>query len=261
MNLEFNKIFAALLVAGITAGTAAFISEQVMYSHDLKEDAVPIEGVEVVAGGVSAPAGPEPVMHLLAAAEVARGQKLSKACAACHSFDKGGANKVGPNLWNVMGNNMGAHAGYSYSDAMSTFGESWGYDQMNKFLYKPKQYMPGTKMGYIGIKKQEDRAAMIAWLRTLSDSPIAMPTESEISAEKAELAPEPDVIEEDDNTMDMDAEGATDTDSEAEENVDSDTETSEDIQEKEAASEEAKDTDTPEEEAEDIIENIEKDAE
>lgn len=224
MNLEFNKLFAALLVAGITAGTAAFVSDLIMHPHELKEDAVPIEGVEVVSGGISGPAGPEPVLHLVAAAEVARGQKLSKACAACHSFDKGGANKIGPNLWNVMGTKMGSKDGFAYSDAMSSFGDNWGYAQMNKFLYKPKQYMPGTKMGYIGIKKSEDRAAVIAWMRTLADSPIELPSDAEIAAEKAELAPEPEV---------SDTETEVNEDAEVSEG-ETNAETTEDAQEAEA---------------------------
>lgn len=190
MNLEFNKLFAALLVAGITAGMSSFVARKIIHPHDLKEDAVPIEGVEVVAGAASKPKGPEPILHLVAAADVARGQKLSKACAACHSFDKGGPNRVGPNLWNVMGEAKASKAGFAYSDALKEMSGAWGYPEMNKFLYKPKVYVPGTKMNYIGLKKPEDRAAMIAWMRTLHDSPLVFPSEAEIAAEKAELAPE-----------------------------------------------------------------------
>ena len=191
MNLEFNKIFAALLVAGITAGSASFVARKVIHPHDLEQDAVPIEGVEVAAGAVdSGPKGPEPVLHLIAMADVARGEKLSKACAACHSFDKGGPNRVGPNLWNTMGASKAHIPSFAYSDAMANFPGEWGYAEMNKFMYKPKDYIPGTKMNYIGLKKPEDRAAMIAWLRTLADSPIPLPTEAQIAAEKAELTPE-----------------------------------------------------------------------
>jgi cytochrome c len=195
MNLEFNKIFAALLVAGIAASSASFVSEQIMHPHELEADAVPIEGVESVAGAISSgPDLPEPIMHLIATADVARGEKLSKACAACHSFDKGGANRIGPNLWGAAGNSKGVHAGFSYSDALLEKGGSWSYDSLNRFLYKPKDYISGTKMNYIGLKKPEDRAAMIAWLRTLSDSPMGLPSETQIAAERAELAPEPEEV-------------------------------------------------------------------
>jgi cytochrome c len=193
MNLEFNKIFAALLVAGITASTAHFVSYKVMGDHHDAEDAVPIEGVETVDSGLPPkPKGPDPVLHLIAAADVARGEKLSKACAACHSFDKGGPHGIGPNLWNTVGKPKGSHEGYSYSAALLEQGGDWGYLSLNKFLYKPKDYMPGTKMNYIGNKKPEDRAAIIAWLRTLADDPYRLPTDQEIAAEKAELAPEPE---------------------------------------------------------------------
>ena len=260
MNLEFNKLFAALLVAGITAGTAAFVSDLTMHPHELEEDAVPIEGVEVVAGAISAPQGPEPVMHLIAAADVARGEKLSKACAACHSFDKGGPNRVGPNMWAVVGNTKASHADFAYSDALKGMDGQWGYAELNKFLYKPKQYVAGTKMNYIGIKKPEDRAAMIAWLRTLSDSPIAMPTDAQIEAEKAELSPEEpeedvtgeDVASDESTTEAQDAGEETDVDNEQNESTDSEN--------TEPETDKTPMTDNPEQEAEEIIENIEEDS-
>lgn len=187
-GLEFNKIFAAILVAGITAMLAGFVSEKVVKADKLKENAFPIEGVEV-AGVAKKPELPEPIMALLATADLERGQKLSKACAACHNFDKGGANGVGPNMWGVVGRTKQAVAGYSYSGVLNAQGvEDWTYDSLNKFLWKPKKYAPGTKMNYIGLKKPEDRAAIIAWMRTKSDSQPPLPSASDIAAEQAELA-------------------------------------------------------------------------
>ncbi len=194
-GIEFNKIFAAILVAGITAMLAGFIADKFVHADKLKENAFKIEGVEVA--GVAAKADlPEPILALIADADVARGQKLSKACAACHSFDNGGANGVGPNLYNVVGITKQSHAGYAYSGVLNQNAEEqWTYEALNKFLWKPKKYAPGTKMNYIGIKKPEDRAAMIAWLRTLSSSPKALPSESAIAAEQAELAPPAEEVE------------------------------------------------------------------
>lgn len=188
-SFEFNKVFAAVLVAGITAMLAGFIAEQLTSTHDLEKDAVTIEGVASVGGGPVKVAMPDPVLHLIATADVARGQKLSKACAACHSFDSGGSHKVGPNLWGVVGSPMGAKSGFKYSDGMSSFGGNWDYADLNKFLWKPKKYVVGTKMSYIGMKKPNDRAAMIAWLRTLSGSAEALPSAGDIAKEAAELAP------------------------------------------------------------------------
>ena len=187
-SFEFNKIFAAVLVAGITAMLAGFISGKINHPHDLEKDAVEIEGSSVAGGGVTKAALPDPIMHLIASADVAKGAKLSKACAACHSFDQGGPSKLGPNLWNIAGAPK-ASKNFDYSDALRSAGGAWGYDDLNKFLWKPKKAVPGTKMNYIGLKKPEDRAAMIAWLRTLGSS-LALPSATEIAAEAAELAPE-----------------------------------------------------------------------
>ena len=188
-GMEFNKIFAAILVAGIIAMFSGFLAKKLSSPHYLAEDAFPIEGVEVASGGAKVEKLAEPVLALLASADVARGQKVSKACAACHSFDQGGANGVGPNLYNIVGAAKQAKAGYSYSGVLNANGgDSWTMAELNKFLWKPKKYASGTKMNYVGIKKPADRAAVIAWLNTLGSNK-SMPSASEIAAEEAELAP------------------------------------------------------------------------
>jgi cytochrome c len=188
-GMEFNKIFAAILVAGIIAMLSGFVAKKLVHPHELKENAFKIEGVASVGGSAPKEKLAEPILAMIAAADVARGQKLSKACAACHSFDDGGKNGVGPNLYNIVGEAKQAKAGYKYSGVLNANGEeNWTYAALNKFLWKPKKYAPGTKMNYIGIKKPEDRAAMVAWLRTLSASPAALPGATDIAAEQAELA-------------------------------------------------------------------------
>lgn len=122
----------------------------------------------------AAPAG-DGVAGLLAAADVANGEKLAKRCAACHSFDNGGANKIGPNLWNVVGDHQGQGRDFKFSEAMAALGGSWTYQALDEFLLSPKTYVPGTKMTFPGLKKPEDRADLIAWLRTLSESPQPLP--------------------------------------------------------------------------------------
>ena len=188
-GMEFNKVFAAILVAGIIAMFAGFLADKLVHPHQLTEDAYPVEGIEGAAAGGTKEALPEPILALLATADVARGQKLSKACAACHSFDNGGGNGVGPNLYNIVGNAKQAKAGYAYSGVLNANGvNDWSYDSLNKFLWKPKKYAKGTKMGYAGMKKPADRAAMIAWLNTLGSNK-AMPNAGAIAAEEAELSP------------------------------------------------------------------------
>ena len=191
-NMEFNKIFAAILVAGIIASLSGFIAHKAVHPQKLDANAYAIEGVvEDGASGPAAPTGPQPVLAMLASADVARGQQVAKACAACHSFDKGGPNGIGPNLYGVIGHDKGGHAGFAYSDGMKALGGKWDYDSLNHLLWKPKVYVEGTKMNFIGLKKPEDRAALIAWLRTLSDAPAALPSASAIAAEEAALAPPP----------------------------------------------------------------------
>ncbi len=191
-SFEFNKIFAAILVAGITAMLGGFIAKETIHPHKLEKNAVEIEGApEASAGGAAAPTGPDPILNLIATADVAKGEKLSKACAACHSFEKGGPNKIGPGLWNSVGGSRGAHAGFAYSEGMAKKGGNWSYEDLNHFLWKPKSFVADTKMTYIGLKKPEDRAALIAWLRTMADSPAALPSQGAIDAEAAALAPPP----------------------------------------------------------------------
>ena len=190
-NMEFNKIFAAVLVAGIIAYLGGFIADHAVHPHKLKEDAVKIEGIEGgAAGGPAKPTGPEPILAMIADADIAQGEKLSRACAACHNFENGGPHGTGPNMWNKVNAAVASKPGFDYSDAMKEHGGTWTYAELNHFLWKPKAYIAGTKMNYLGLKKPEDRAAMIAWLRTLSPSPAALPTLAEIDAEMVELAPE-----------------------------------------------------------------------
>ncbi len=196
-SFTFNKAFAAVLIAGIVAMLSGFISENLVSPKALAQDAVPVEAAEGGggAGGPAKTAGPEPVLRLLASADVTKGEKISKACAACHSFDNGGADKVGPNLWSLVGRDKGKKAGFSYSAGMEKAGGQWDYNALNHFLYKPKDFVSGTKMTFAGLKKTEDRAALIAWLRTLSPSPAPLPGEADIAKEAAELAPPPPATE------------------------------------------------------------------
>jgi cytochrome c len=187
-NLESNKIFAAILVAGIVAMLSGFVAELLVHPHDLETDAVAVEGAPENTGGTAVAAGPEPILHLIATADVTQGQKISKACAACHNFEQGAGAKVGPDLWDVVGRAKG-HEDFAYSEGLKNAGGTWTYEDLNKFLWKPKAFVPDTKMNYIGLKKPEDRAAMIAWLRTLSGSPKTLPSDDDIAKEAADLAP------------------------------------------------------------------------
>ncbi len=188
-GMEFNKIFAAILVAGIIAMFGGFVAKKLVHPHKIAENAYNIEVVEVAAPGAAKPMA-QPILAMIAAADVAKGEKIAKSCAACHSFNKGGPNGVGPNLYGTVGGPKHHVAGFAYSGALiETGGPTWTYAELNKFLWKPKDYAKNTKMSYAGLKKPEDRAALLAWLRTQADSPKALPSDAEIAAEAAELTP------------------------------------------------------------------------
>ncbi len=112
---------------------------------------------------------------MLAKADIARGKIVAKQCIICHTFKKGGAKKIGPNLWNIINAPKARSKGYSYSKAMAKAGGSWGYEDLDRFIANPKKAIPGNKMPARGIKKISDRAALIAYLRTLSDNPAPLP--------------------------------------------------------------------------------------
>lgn len=193
--MESNKFFAAVLVAGILAMLSGFVAKKIIHVADPAENAFKIEVVEEAgAGGATGPTGPEPILALLAAADPAKGENIAKACAACHSFGKGEGARVGPNLYGIVGNKHAHMEGFAYSEAMAALHDkTWNYAELNGFLYNPKKHLPGTKMVFAGLKKPEQRADVIAYLRTLADSPAPLPSEGEIAAEapKEEAAATP----------------------------------------------------------------------
>ena len=118
--------------------------------------------------------GSKDIMALLASVNPSDGEKVFKKCAACHSIAKGGANKIGPALWGVLGRQAGTLTDYKYSKAMTSYGKKWTFDEMNGFLLKPKDWIKGTKMSYAGLKKPEDRAAIIIYLNQNTDNPLPL---------------------------------------------------------------------------------------
>jgi cytochrome c len=177
-SLELNKIVAALLTAGVVAMTAGFVGELLVKPKELEENVYQVVLSEGTAGGAEAAAAPtlEAIGPLLAAADVAAGEKGARKCAACHTFEEGGAKKIGPNLWNIVDRSIASDGDFAYSDALKGMsGEAWTYENLSAFLTKPKDFAPGTKMSFAGVKKIGARADLIAYLRGQSGSPAALP--------------------------------------------------------------------------------------
>jgi len=180
MNIELNKIAAAglstlLVVMALNMGAGIVFSAKkpAVPGYDLPS----LEPAAAAGGGAPAAAADEPVAVRLAKADPARGEKAVGACKACHTFEKGGANKVGPHLYDVYARNKGSVDGFGYSAAMkSKSAEKWEAEQLDGFLKNPKQYLPGTTMAFAGLGRPDQRADVIAYLNTLADAKKPLPT-------------------------------------------------------------------------------------
>ena len=181
-SFELNKILGAVL--GTCLGVLALnIAAGAIFAPEKPtkpgyEIAVP----ESKPGGEAKPAEPEvPIEQLLAKADVGRGESSAKKCAACHTFDKGGRPLVGPNLWGVIGRPKASQPGFNYSPALKAKGGNWTIDDLNQFIANPRGFVPGTNMTFAGIPRAGERADIIVYLNSLSDSPAPLPKAAEAS--------------------------------------------------------------------------------
>ena len=166
-GLELNKIAAAILLASLIAMAVGVVSN-ILYKPKLEvaQQGYQIEVAEDSASDIPGqPEEPLNIEELMANANAEAGTKTIKKCVACHSFDQGGASKVGPNLWKIVNAQKGKKPGYAYSKAMLAAGGNWDNESLFHFLKRPGKYMPGTKMSFAGIRKPEDIANVIAYLK------------------------------------------------------------------------------------------------
>jgi len=177
-SFELNKILGAvlgtcLILLALNIGASALFTPVAPAKPGYAIAAATKEGT----GGHTAPAEPaKPLPVLLASANLEKGKNTAKQCQACHTFEKGGPNRVGPNLWNVVDDERGKdRGGFNFSQAMKAKGGKWTFDELNKFLKSPRDYIPGTAMTFAGINNDQQRADVIAYLDTLSDNPVPLP--------------------------------------------------------------------------------------
>ena len=173
-----NKIVVSILLAVILILGINKISDVIFYVEKPEKSAYQVADVSTTTTtettSASSSTGSGDIMALLASASAADGKKVFKKCAACHSIAKEGGNKIGPALWGVLGRQAGSISDYKYSKAMATHGKSWSFEEMNGFLIKPKDWIKGTKMTFMGLKKETERAAVILYMNNNTDSPLPL---------------------------------------------------------------------------------------
>jgi cytochrome c len=177
-SFELNKIIAAVLMVALLVIGLGKIADEVFHVKKPKD---PGYQVEVESQLISETSQAVKVVEkidiaaVMALGDVASGEKIFKKCAACHSINKGGKNKIGPALYNVVGRAVGGVDNYKYSKALTSYGKEWTFEELNGFLIKPATWIKGTKMSYAGLKKEKDRASVIMYLNQNNDNPELLP--------------------------------------------------------------------------------------
>ena len=177
-SFEINKIVAAVLLVALLVIGIGKLSNVIFYVEKPEKPGYAVE-VQQASTSTTATATVEDkkvdIAALMALGDVNAGEKIFKKCAACHSINQGGANKIGPALYNVVGRKIGGVSDYKYSKAFVEYGKEWNFEELNGFLIKPSKWIKGTKMAYAGLRKEEDRASIIKYLNQNSDSPLPLP--------------------------------------------------------------------------------------
>ena len=172
---SFNTMAGCFLASALFAMVVGKVSNALVHPHPLEKPAIAVaEAAPETAS--AAPAELAPIGPKLKDGNVDKGKAIyAQQCFTCHTIDKGGANKVGPNQWNIVGRKKASHEGFSYSSALQAKGGDWTYEDINHMITKPQAFVRGTKMAFAGLPKEQDRADVIAYLRTMSDSPVPLP--------------------------------------------------------------------------------------
>ena len=167
-----SVVFAIILVLGINKITDVIYHNPAPQISAYQVNVTTVASNETQTSSKSSQDGD--IMALFASVSGADGAKVFKKCAACHSISQGGANKIGPALWGVLGRQAGSVPDYKYSKAMAAYGKVWSFEEMNGFLIKPKDWIKGTKMSFAGLKNAKDRAAVILYMNENSNNPLPL---------------------------------------------------------------------------------------
>ena len=177
-SFELNKIIASILLVALLVIGLGKLADGVFHVKQPKKPGYQVEIENQSTSLVTQVSEVEEkidIVAIMALGDVTAGEKIFKKCAACHSIKKGGANKIGPALYGVVGSKVGHVSDYKYSKALATYGKQWSFEELNGFLTKPASYLKGTKMSYAGLRKETDRASVIKYLNQNSDNPIPLP--------------------------------------------------------------------------------------
>ena len=177
-SFELNKIIAAILLVALLIIGIGKVSN-IIFHVDRPETpgyAVDIEQATTISSSAETAVEEKiDIAALMAMGDVESGMKIFKKCSACHSINKGGKNKIGPALYNVVGKKVGEVTDYKYSKALAAYDKEWNFEELNGFLIKPAKWVKGTKMAYAGLRKEKDRASIIKYLNQNSDNPVPLP--------------------------------------------------------------------------------------
>jgi cytochrome c len=177
-SFELNKIIAAVLMVVLLVIGLGKIADSVFHVKKPEKPGYQVEVENQLTSGTSEVAETVEkidIAAIMALGDVSSGEKIFKKCAACHSINKGGKNKIGPALYNVVGRLVGGVDDYKYSKTLASYGKEWTFEELNGFLKKPASYLKGTKMSYAGLRKEKDRASVIKYLNQNGDNPIPLP--------------------------------------------------------------------------------------
>jgi len=178
-SFELNKIVAAILMVALLVIGIGKLTSIIFYVEKPKTPGYVVEVEQAISTSteITSETTEEKIdiAALMAMGDIAHGEKVFKKCAACHSIVKGGANKIGPALYNVVGRKIGGVTDYKYSKALADYGKEWNFEELNGFLIKPAKWIKGTKMAYAGLRKEKDRASVIKYLNQSSDNPLSLP--------------------------------------------------------------------------------------